>query len=376
MRWVSTTVACHRLSPHLSTPLSSCALDPASPAPAPVSCHKDDTKAGKASGSGNKRSSGTAAALPAAAGKEVLPGVNVKGADLSAPAAKPGSSGKSTAAAAAQSDSGGKNAGAEKSGQPACAEAPAGKSGSGGKRKVAPSAAPAAEAGTSRLAQQAGKSAAAAAGGPDSKRQKAGGAAAHLTVQERRGTAAAAAAPLALPAEQGDAPAALVMPGSDAEKLLEQYSANFRALQVRRYRRRPTCQLPACLPARMPCCHAAAGICCDELALQLFMSAPRRNSLPPKLFACYLAVVARLRCPSPSLCQADYDKLQALYEDLKAAKIDEEVQQLLEQQNRYVSEHGQKAAALVEHYKKEVRPAGCWLCACLLETLSLAALGR
>ncbi|KAL4428694.1 hypothetical protein ABPG77_009800 [Micractinium sp. CCAP 211/92] len=241
----------------------------------------DDTKAGKASGSGNKRSSGTAAALPAAAGKEVLPGVYVKGADPSAPAAKPGSSGKSTAAAAAKSDSGGKNAGAEKSGQPACAEAPAGKSGSGGKRKVAPSAAPAAEAGTSRLAQQAGKSAAAAAGGPDSKRQKAGGAAAHLTVQERRGAAAAAAAPLALPAEQGDAPAALVMPGSDAEKLLEQYSANFRALQ------------------------------------------------------------------------ADYDKLQALYEDLKAAKIDEEVQQLLEQQNRYVSEHGQKAAALVEHYKKE-----------------------
>lgn len=53
--------------------------------------------------------------------------------------------------------------------------------------------------------------------------------------------------------------------------------------------------------------------------------------------------------------QAEYAKLQALYEDLKAAKIDEEVQQLLEQQNRHVSEHGQKAAALVEHYKAEVR---------------------
>lgn len=54
------------------------------------------------------------------------------------------------------------------------------------------------------------------------------------------------------------------------------------------------------------------------------------------------------------LFQAEYDKLQAQYEDLKAAKIDEEVQLLLEQQNRYVTEHGQKAAALVEHYKQEV----------------------
>ena len=55
--------------------------------------------------------------------------------------------------------------------------------------------------------------------------------------------------------------------------------------------------------------------------------------------------------------QAEYGKLQALYEDLKAAKIDEEVQQLLEQQNRHVTEHGHKAAQLVEHYKGEVGAA-------------------
>jgi hypothetical protein len=47
--------------------------------------------------------------------------------------------------------------------------------------------------------------------------------------------------------------------------------------------------------------------------------------------------------------------LQGLYEDLKAAKIDEEVGQLLEQQNKHVTEHGQKAAQLAEHYKAEVR---------------------
>jgi hypothetical protein len=58
------------------------------------------------------------------------------------------------------------------------------------------------------------------------------------------------------------------------------------------------------------------------------------------------------------LLQVEYSKLQALYEDLKAAKIDEEVQQLLEQQNRHVTEHGHKAAQLVEHYKAEVG-AGC-----------------
>jgi hypothetical protein len=52
--------------------------------------------------------------------------------------------------------------------------------------------------------------------------------------------------------------------------------------------------------------------------------------------------------------QVEYAKLQALYEDLKATKIDEEVAQLLEQQNRHVSEHGQKAAQLAEHYKAEV----------------------
>jgi nucleotide-binding universal stress UspA family protein len=51
--------------------------------------------------------------------------------------------------------------------------------------------------------------------------------------------------------------------------------------------------------------------------------------------------------------QVEYAKLQALYEDLKATKIDEEVAQLLEQQNRHVSEHGQKAAQLAEHYKAE-----------------------
>lgn len=53
--------------------------------------------------------------------------------------------------------------------------------------------------------------------------------------------------------------------------------------------------------------------------------------------------------------QLEYSKLQGLYEDLKAAKIDEEVGQLLEQQNKHVTEHGQKAAQLAEHYKAEVR---------------------
>ena len=67
----------------------------------------------------------------------------------------------------------------------------------------------------------------------------------------------------------------------------------------------------------------------------------------------------------PTLLQAEYSKLQALYEDLKAAKIDEEVQQLLEQQNRHVTEHGQKAAQLVEHYKAEVG-AGAGACAHVL----------
>ncbi len=52
--------------------------------------------------------------------------------------------------------------------------------------------------------------------------------------------------------------------------------------------------------------------------------------------------------------QAEYHKLQALYEDLKAAKIDEEVALLLEQQNKHVTEHGHKAAQLAEHYKAEV----------------------
>lgn len=93
-------------------------------------------------------------------------------------------------------------------------------------------------------------------------------------------------------------------------------------------------------------------------------SAPSCSSLSPSL--CTPSKLEHMRS-APCLCQADYDKLQALYEDLKAAKIDEEVQQLLEQQNRYVSEHGQKAAALVERYKREVRGTGagagsalCW----------------
>lgn len=60
----------------------------------------------------------------------------------------------------------------------------------------------------------------------------------------------------------------------------------------------------------------------------------------------------RLRPSRP--VQAEYAKLQALYEDLKTTKIDEEVAQLLEQQNRHVSEHGQKAAQMAEHYKAEV----------------------
>ncbi|KAL4447633.1 hypothetical protein ABPG75_004852 [Micractinium tetrahymenae] len=271
----------------------------------------EDGKAGRAGGSGKGRSSGAAVAPPAAAGKQVLPGVFVKGADPAAPAAKSGSGGKGAGAsavpavksgsgckgvqqaskpaaaapAATKSGSAGKKAAAQPAGQPVSAEAPvpAAKSGSGGKRKAASVAAPAEEAGPSD-SRQAAKSAPAAVGGRDAKRQKPAVAAPQLAAQERHGAvqAAPAGAPAAAPAaEQGDMPAPLVMPGSEAEALLEEYSANFHALQ------------------------------------------------------------------------ADYDKLQALYEDLKAAKIDEEVQQLLEQQNRYVSEHGQKAAALVEHYKKE-----------------------
>lgn len=60
------------------------------------------------------------------------------------------------------------------------------------------------------------------------------------------------------------------------------------------------------------------------------------------------------------MVQAEYGKLQALYEDLKAAKIDEEVALLLEQQNKHVTEHGHKAAQLAEHYKAEVGGGQRW----------------
>eukprot|EP00887_Chlorella_sp_A99_P003243 scaffold9.g3243.t1 len=51
--------------------------------------------------------------------------------------------------------------------------------------------------------------------------------------------------------------------------------------------------------------------------------------------------------------QAEYDRLQQQYEDLKGAKINEEVQQLLEQHNKYVADHGAKAAELAEHWRLE-----------------------
>lgn len=76
-----------------------------------------------------------------------------------------------------------------------------------------------------------------------------------------------------------------------------------------------------------------------------------------KAAGCWSKSDLRRPLSATSAAQAEYVKLQALYEDLKAAKIDEEVQQLLEQQNRHVTEHGQKAAALVEHFKAEVGAA-------------------
>lgn len=237
LRWVATAVACRCLScahggDTQQLGVQSCQFLLLTL----FSCREEDTKAGKASGSGKHRSNGAAAAPPAAAGKEVLPGVYVKGANLPAPAAKLGSGGKSRDAAAAGAGGGGKNAAAQQAGQPVNAEAPgpAAKSGSGGKRKAASSAA-ANEAGPSGSGQVA-QAAPSAAGRPDPKRQKPGVAWSRLAEQERRGAApaAAATAPPAPPpaADQGDMPAALVMPGSDAEALLEQYSANFRALQV------------------------------------------------------------------------------------------------------------------------------------------------
>lgn len=81
----------------------------------------------------------------------------------------------------------------------------------------------------------------------------------------------------------------------------------------------------------------------------------------PAQSAIVYSVLTRLPLVSGPL-QTEYLKLQALYEDLKAAKIDEEVQQLLEQQNRHVTEHGQKAAQLVEHCKAEV---GAWFGGCV-----------
>ena len=59
-------------------------------------------------------------------------------------------------------------------------------------------------------------------------------------------------------------------------------------------------------------------------------------------------------CTQP---QAEYAKLQGQYEELKAARIDEEIAALLEQQNAHVSEHGAKAAQLAEHYRAEVGAA-------------------
>ena len=105
--------------------------------------------------------------------------------------------------------------------------------------------------------------------------------------------------------------------------------------------------LPSLLPA-LPALH-----CCCRLYSKLQKLAFTPVSLLPHYRLHRLSVLL----PS-TLPQAEYSKLQLLYEDLKAAKIDEEVQQLLEQQNRHVTEHGHKAAQLVEHYKAEVG-AGC-----------------
>ena len=110
----------------------------------------------------------------------------------------------------------------------------------------------------------------------------------------------------------------------------------------------------AALP-KLPC----AGCLCPTIACRLLLLPLWRLLLPtrppPATFP-----------PSCCAAQGEYLKLQALYEDLKAAKIDEEVQQLLEQQNRHVTEHGQKAAQLVEHYKAEVGAGGVATCVLLV----------
>ena len=52
--------------------------------------------------------------------------------------------------------------------------------------------------------------------------------------------------------------------------------------------------------------------------------------------------------------QEEYDRLQQQYEDLKRTKIDQEVLQLLEQHNKYVTDHGAKAAEVADHWRQEV----------------------
>lgn len=303
----------------------------------PKVCPAEDAKGAKPSG---KACGGDALAV--AAGKQVLPGVFVKGGPPGAAKADAKAGSGSGKAAAAQKPAaplakpgGGSGSGKAAAAVPKPAAPPAkstaGSSGRGGdaaasgKRKAA---APPAEA----------KPVAGAASGSDGKRQKAAPAAAPPELQApraARGDQAAAPARPAAPAAAAAAAAeeaVLAAPNGSAEELAVQSSGNFRALQARRCLN-GTHGMHGCT---MPGMFVARGAClrCVSLLVRL---------------APHVAAQPLLPCS-----QAEFNMLQAQYEDLKAAKIDEEVQQLLEQQNRYVSEHGQKAAELVERYKREV----------------------
>ncbi|KAL4856859.1 hypothetical protein ACK3TF_002906 [Chlorella vulgaris] len=241
----------------------------------------EDAKAGK-TGNSKARSQPGKELVPKAAGTQVLPGVTVKSRPTLSASAAPATADASGPAAQAKpaANKPGGSGGRGSSDGSGAAEA-SGKPGSGGgKRKAA--AAP--EDVARQDAKHASKSApaAVAATGVDAKRRKAAAlppapAAQAAAPQPKQPEQRRASGEAAVREECNEAQ----LPGSGADELVEQYAANFEALQL------------------------------------------------------------------------EYSKLQGLYEDLKAAKIDEEVGQLLEQQNKHVTEHGQKAAQLAEQYKAE-----------------------
>ncbi len=58
--------------------------------------------------------------------------------------------------------------------------------------------------------------------------------------------------------------------------------------------------------------------------------------------------------------QREYQGLQREYEALKAARLNEDVEELLREHNRHVTEHGAKAAELAAHWRQEVRLVCGW----------------